>query len=100
MKDPQLRSIHDARHALMLLGYPQANVDQFVPIPEPSNGETGLKTIDAQISRRAHRVLMSALRSQRDSLEKKVVKEPAGEKRSNMRADLDTTKELIATLQL
>jgi hypothetical protein len=43
---------------------------------------------------------MGALRAQRDSLEKKVVKESAGEKRSNMRADLDTTKELIATLQL
>jgi hypothetical protein len=48
--EPTLRSIYDARHALMLLGYPQANVDQFVPIPEKNNGETGLKTIDAKIS--------------------------------------------------
>lgn len=101
MKDPQLRSIHDARHALMCLGYSETNINQFVPIPETkTNGENGLKTIDAQISQRAHRVLMGALRFQRDSLEKKVIKEPAGEKRSNMRADLDTTKELIATLQL
>jgi hypothetical protein len=99
-QDPQLRSIHDAWHALMLLGYPETNINQFVPIPEPTNEENGLKTIDAQISQRAHRVLMSALRSQRDSLEKRVCKAPAGEKRSNMRADLDTTKELIATLQL
>jgi hypothetical protein len=67
-QDPQLRSVHDARHALMLLGYSEANVDKFVPIPEPSNGGNGLKTIDAQISQRAHRVLMGALRSQRGFL--------------------------------
>lgn len=101
-QDPQLRSIHDARHALMCLGYSEANINQFISLPKSQldKGELALKTIDAQISQRAHRVLMGALRALRDSLEKRVIKEPAGEKCSNMRADLDTTKELIATLQL
>lgn len=94
-KDPQLRSVHDARHALMCLGYPQTNIDQFVPDPD--------KPIDnpivGQPNPRQRRVLLAALRKLKGSIEVKLERQVASLERANMRADLDTTKELIATLQ-
>lgn len=80
----------------MILGYPQANVDQFVPDPDNPKDNP----IIGQPNARQRRLLLCALRSQRDRLEKLTTRTPAGQVLSNARADLDTTKELIATLQL
>lgn len=95
MKDPQLRSVHDARHALMCLGYKQSNIDQFVPDPDIPKDNP----IVGQPNMRQRRLLLTALRSQQGRLEKILTRVPAGIVRTNARADLDTTEELIATLQ-
>lgn len=94
-QDPQLRSVHDARHALMCLGYPQANIDQFVPDPDIPKENP----IVGQPNARQRRVLIAALRKLKGSIEMKLTHQVASLERANMRADLDTTKELIATLQ-
>jgi hypothetical protein len=94
-QDPQLRSAHDARHALMCLGYSQANIDKFVPDPDVPKDNP----IVGQPNPRQRRVLLAALRKLKVSLEDTLTHQVAGMERSNLRADLDTVQELIATLQ-
>ena len=61
--------------------------------------QTKTKMNLTNLTKRGQRVLLAALRTQRERLEKASVNTPAGPERTNVRADLDTTKELIATLQ-